>query len=116
MRKWSIHRANLDPTIGSEQGKTRPVLVISEDAINNLLGCVNVLPITSLKTGRRIYPNEVLINATIGGLNNTSIILCHQIRTIDKLRLSHRYGEVSDVALQQEIMEALCFQLGINQE
>jgi len=31
--KWSIFLANLDPTIGSEQGKTRPVLVISEEEI-----------------------------------------------------------------------------------
>jgi mRNA interferase MazF len=34
VKKWTIYRANLDPTIGSEQGKTRPVLVISEDEIN----------------------------------------------------------------------------------
>ncbi len=114
MNKWSIYRANLDPTLGSEQGKTRPVLVISENAINNLLSCVNILPITSLKAGRRIYPNEVSIKATIGGLNNASIVLCHQIRTVDKLRLSHCYGEISDVMLQDEIIEALCFQSGIN--
>ena len=49
IRKWGIYRANLDPVIGSEQGKSRPVLVISEDEINNLLNTVNVLPITSRK-------------------------------------------------------------------
>ncbi len=114
MKKWSIYRANLDPTIGSEQGKTRPVLVISEDEINNLLSCVNILPITSLKMGRRIYPNEVLVDAMIGGLTNTSIVLCHQIRTIDKSRLFLHYGEISDITLQEEIIDALSFQLGIN--
>jgi mRNA interferase MazF len=49
MKKWSIYRANLDPVIGSEQGKSRPVLVISEDEINELLNIVNVLPLTSRK-------------------------------------------------------------------
>ena len=59
--RWNIFLANLDPVIGSEQGKTRPVLVISEDQINRILPVVNVLPITSRKAGRKIYPNEVLI-------------------------------------------------------
>ncbi len=86
-KKQSIYRANLDPVIGSEQGKSRPVLVISEDKINELLNTVNVIPITTRKTGRKVYPNESLIPANNFGLANESIILCHQIRTIDKQRI-----------------------------
>lgn len=88
MKRWAIYRANLDPVVGSEQGKTRPVLVISEDAINDLLNIVNVIPITTKKEGRRIYPNEVLIPANHFGLPNESIVLCHQIRTLDKRRMA----------------------------
>ena len=113
MEKWSVYRANLDPVIGSEQGRLRPVLIISDTAVNGILRCVNVLPITSLKEGRRIYPNEVLINANIAGLTSASIVLCHQIRTLDKTRLSYFYGEILDVSLQNEITDALLFQLGI---
>lgn len=51
--RWHVFLANLDPVIGSEQGKTRPVLVISEDQINQILPVVNVLPITSRKVGRK---------------------------------------------------------------
>ena len=47
VRKWTIYRANLDPVIGSEQGKSRPVIVISEDEINDLLNTVNIIPITT---------------------------------------------------------------------
>src|SRR3569833_106757 len=112
-KKWSIYRANLDPVIGSEQGKIRPVLVISEDGINNVLNVVNVLPITSRKPGRRVYPNEVLIPQNSFGLTNESLILCYQIRTIDKKRLSHFYGEIKDVVKLDEITDALSFQLGI---
>ena len=113
IKRWSVYRANLDPVVGSEQGKSRPVLVISEDDINNLLNIVNVIPITTRKSGRTIYPNETLIEANNFGLPNESIILYHQIRTLDKLRLTLLYGEISDPKKREEIIDTLCFQLGI---
>lgn len=116
VKKWSIYRANLDPVIGSEKGKSRPVLVISEDQINDFLNTVNVIPITSRKTGRKIYPNESLIAANNFGLENESIILGHQIRTIVKQRLSKEYGFISDPSLQSEVFDALFFQLGVDRE
>jgi len=73
--RWHIFLANLDPVLGSEQGKTRPVLVISDEEINKILPVVNVLPITSKKPGRKIYPNEVLIPSGTAGLDKESIIL-----------------------------------------
>ncbi|HLG04136.1 MAG TPA: type II toxin-antitoxin system PemK/MazF family toxin [Bacteroidia bacterium] len=114
IKRWSIYRANLDPVVGSEQGKSRPVLVISEDDINNLLNIINVIPITTRKPGRSIYPNEALISANTFGLRDESIILCHQIRTLDKKRLTLLYGDIGDPKKQSEIIDALCFQLGID--
>jgi len=61
--RWSVWLANLDPVVGSEQGKTRPVLVLSDTRLNQILPVVNVLPITSRKGKRRVYPNEALIPA-----------------------------------------------------
>ena len=43
-----------------------------------------------------------------------SIILCHQIRTLDKRRLAKQLGEIDNVGIKEEVIEALCFQLGIN--
>ncbi|MCF8308079.1 MAG: type II toxin-antitoxin system PemK/MazF family toxin [Bacteroidales bacterium] len=115
-KKWSILRANLDPVIGSEQGKSRPVLVIGESDINQLLNTINIIPLTSRKNNRNIYPNEVLLPPEKEyGIDNESIILCHQIRTLDKRRLSNYYGEIYSDAKRYEIMEALRFQLGIDQ-
>ena len=114
IKKWSIVRANLDPVIGSEQGKSRPVLIVSEDIVNDILNTVNVVPITSRKEGRKIYPNEVLIPANNYGLSNESIILCQQIRTLDKRRLSGYYGQINSEYAQEEVIDALCFQLGID--
>ena len=113
VERWSIWRANLDPVVGSEQGRRRPVLVISDTSLNDILPVVNVLPITSRKPGRRIYPNEALLSSGTGGLTEDSIVLCYQIRTLDKQRLSRLYGRVDDSARQQEILTALCFQLSI---
>jgi mRNA interferase MazF len=115
-KKWSVWRANLDPVIGSEQGKTRPVIIISENYINELLNIVNIIPVTSRKVGREVYPNEVLIQPNKFGLDRESIALCHQIRTIDKRRLSKQYGNINSKKVQRQIIEALSFQLGIGVE
>ena len=83
IERWEIWRANLDPVIGSEQGKVRPVLIFSSSALNKILPVVNVLPVTSRKTNRRIYPNEALIPVGIAGLTNESIvIMMHLVRDL----------------------------------
>ncbi len=112
-RKLEIYRANLDPVVGSEQGKSRPVLIVSENLINDLLNSINIVPITSRRNNRQVYPNEVLIPKRIYGLENESIVLCHQIRTIDKKRLSLKYGSINKSEIQNEVLEAISFQLGI---
>jgi mRNA interferase MazF len=111
--RWEIHLVNLDPTIGSEQGKTRPVLIVSDDDINAILPVINILPITSFKDGRRIYPNEVFLSKAQSGLDKDSIVLCYQIRTVDKKRLIKKLGDVKNDTLQSEIIDALSFQLGL---
>lgn len=111
VERWSVWRANLDPVVGSEQGLTRPVLVISQTAINDILPVVNVLPITSRKAGRRIYPNEALLPAGTAGLTLESIVLCYQIRTLDKRRRERACGTLDDKTLRQAIINALAFQL-----
>lgn len=111
--RWSVWLANLDPLTGSEQGGKRPVLVVSDEAMNARLPVVNVLPITSRKSGRRIYPNEVLLPTGTAGLVADSIVLCYQIRTLDKQRLARPLGMLNDATLQDEVIEALCFQLDI---
>jgi mRNA interferase MazF len=109
--RWSIWLANLDPLVGSEQGRTRPVLVLSDTRLNHILPVVNVLPITSRKQNRRIYPNEALIPGGTAGLDVESIILCYQIRTLDKQRLIKRLGVLGETNLRTEVLAPLRFQL-----
>ena len=74
--QWSVWLANLDPIVGSEQGRTRPVLVISDSSLNKILPVVNVIPITSLKPNRRIYPNDW---SQVVYLVAAQAALCYQI-------------------------------------
>jgi mRNA interferase MazF len=111
--RWNIFMANLEPVLGSEQGLTRPVMVISDEQLNHKLPVVNVLPITSHKNQRFLYPNEVLIQQGTAGLIRDSIVLCYQIRTLDKQRLQKHLGEVNDGRLQEYVLEALRYQLAL---
>ena len=104
---------NLDPVIGSELGKTRPVLVVSDVDINAILSVINILPITSYKQGRKIYPNEVFLEKGQSHLDKDSIVLCYQIRTIDKKRLIKKIGEIKADDVKNEIIDSLSFQLGL---
>jgi mRNA interferase MazF len=114
--QWHVFLVNLDPVVGSEQGKTRPVLIISEEQINQILPVVNVLPITSRKPGRKIYPNEVAIPKGMGGLSQESIVLCYQIRTLDKKRLIKVLGKIDSPKIEESIIEAPLFQLGMTRK
>jgi len=99
---FSIYWANLNPTIGREQSGHRPVLVVSND-IENQMDIITIIPITSRKKGRKIYPNEVLIQLD----NKEAILLCHQIRTISKNRLN-KHMAMLDEELKSKVVDVLC--------
>lgn len=107
INQWAIYRATLDPVLGSEQRGTRPVVVISHDDFNHLMPTVTILPMTSQKPGRRLYPNEVLLPAGTANLPVASLVLIHQIRTVAQERLSSCYGVINDCQLQQAIIRDL---------
>ena len=111
--KWGVFIADLNPVIGSEQKGKRPVIVVSDEDFNRAMPVVTILPITSLKEGRRVYPNEVLLKAGYGGLLQDSIILAHQIRTISKQRLKDLLGFINNSSAQEEINDALMVHLNL---
>ncbi len=94
---------DLNPIIGSEQAGKRPVVVVSDEAFNQSLPIVTILPITSYKEGRKIYPAEVFLSIDDSGLIKESIIMAHQIRTISKKRLSFLCGEIKDEIKRSDV-------------
>lgn len=98
MWKGEIFWARLDPVLGSEIAKTRPVLIVSNDINNQYGSTVTILPITS--STAKIYPFEVLLTAGEGGLQNESKVKANQIRTIDKSRLGNKLGQLDNARMK----------------
>jgi len=107
VNKWEIYYCNLDPVKGSEQQGTRPVLVVSNDAVNHHLTVATVLPLSSAKVNDRIYPTEVLLPVEATNLPKLSIAMVQQVRTISQDRLSVRVGCVTDLNIQNRILVAI---------
>lgn len=109
MRRSEIWLADLEPGVGSEANKIRPVVIASNDGANVRAarvarGMVTVVPVTSKV--RTIYPFQVALPADATGLPHDSKAQAEQVRSIDARRLIRRLGEVP-TALMAAIDEAL---------
>jgi mRNA interferase MazF len=89
--RGEIWLANLNPVRGSEQAGTRPVLIFQTDTINRFTTTVITIPFTT-NLRRASLPSCIKISAGKGGLSNDSVALCHQLRVLDKTRLTKRLG------------------------
>lgn len=85
IKRGEIYYAELNPVIGSEQGGTRPVLIISNNTGNRYSSTVIIAAITSRQTKNKL-PTHYDLNG-VSGLPADSIVLLEQIRTVDKKRL-----------------------------
>jgi len=106
-RKWDLCWVVLDPVRDHEQGGRRPALVYCNDVISQATGLVAVLPVTTLKTGRRVYPTEVPLRAAVAGLQADSLVLCHQLRTVAAVRLSPPFASLADPSLRAAVDRAV---------
>lgn len=89
MRRGEVWWVEFDPSLGSEIRKTRPAVIVSNDAANRNLARVVVVPLTS-STGR-VYPGEAVV--TVGG--QPSKAMADQIMAADKSRLKSRLDVLS---------------------
>jgi mRNA interferase MazF len=89
VKRFDVYLVNLDPTVGSEIQKTRPCLVISPDEMNRYIATVIVAPMT---TRGRSYPSRV--DCHFQGKDGQ--IVLDQIRTVDKVRLVRRLGQIDE--------------------
>ena len=110
IRRWGCYLAALDPAMGHEISKTRPVVVVSNDKNNTFSGTVTILPITSQNLNR-IYPFEVFLVEGEGNLPKNSKVKADQIRTLDKARLIKFIGMLQEHYIQK-IEEAIKIHLG----
>jgi mRNA interferase MazF len=95
IKRYEIYFADLNPAIGSEIRKVRPVIIISQDEMNNTLETVVVCPLTS-----KLHPRW-RTRLQIKCANKNAEIAVDQIRTISKQRLQNKIDKLSDIKASQ---------------
>jgi len=106
MRRGEVWWVNFDPSVGGEIKKSRPAVIISNDAANAFLNRLQVVPLTS--NIDRVYPSEALVS--LDGRSGKA--LADQLTTISKQRLGERIGVLSPEDVDK-VERAIRVQLGL---
>lgn len=101
MRRGEIYDARLDPAEGSEQAGSRPVIIVSRNAINLFSPVIVIVPLTKAANVKRDYPNDVRVAQGEGGLTLDSVALTGQVRAIAKSRLLRYRGTLSPEVMRR---------------
>ncbi len=109
IKRGEIYYADLSPVVGSEQGGVRPVLIVQNDVGNRYSPTVIVGAITS-KLDKAKLPTHVELRESTG-LEKQSVLLLEQLRTIDKVRLKTKVGEINTDTMKK-VNYALMVSLG----
>ena len=99
VKRGDVVVANLDPTIGVEIKKTRPVVILSNDSINQFSQLVVVVPLT--KNTAHLSPSHTIIPKGVARLAFASKAVTEQIKAVDKRRLVKRLGSLTPALLAQ---------------
>jgi len=111
IKRGDIWLADLNPVRGSEQAGTRPVLIFQNDAVNQFTTTVLAIPLTT-NLRRALLPSCIQISKGEGGLVSDSVALCHQLRTLDKTRLQHKIGAITQQTIAA-VENCVLFTLGV---
>lgn len=110
-KRGDLYYANLNPYQGSEQGGTRPVIVLQNNVGNIYCPTLIVAPLTSKIAEKKKLPTHYLVE-DIPKLATSSLVLLEQIKTIDKSRIISYIGKVSGEQMRG-IEDAMQISLGI---
>lgn len=111
IKRGEIVLVNLEPVIGSEQGRIRPALIIQNDIGNELSPTTIIAPITS-KIYSKEFPTNVFLRKQDSKLDKDSTVLLNQIRTIDKIRIIKKIIMLDDF-LMKKVDMAVKISLGL---
>jgi mRNA interferase MazF len=113
IKRGDIYYADLNPVVGSEQGESRPCLIVQNNTGNKHSPTVIVAPITG-RLKKNPIPTHVLLPKSCG-LERDSLALTEQIRAIDRSRLGNYIGFAGKSVMSQDD-RALSVSIGLNDE
>jgi mRNA interferase MazF len=102
---------DLNPVVGTEQAGIRPVVILQIDRAN-AVSPHTIIALFTTKIHRALLPSHLFVPSGVGGLNQDSVILCEQIRVIDKSRIIRVIGHL-DENYMDELAVALRVILGL---
>lgn len=111
LQRGAVVTVRFDPAEGSEIRKTRPAVVVSNNAACRFDAVVQVVPVTGLPD-RQLRPYEAFIDSDGSGLTRPSRAVTNQIRTITKRRIGRTLGRISS-AEESALDTALKIQLAL---
>jgi mRNA interferase MazF len=112
-KQFEIWLANLEPGIGTEAGKTRPVLVVQTDLLNQIHPSTLICPITTnIKSESQIL--RVNIKKGVAAVKEDCSVMIDQLRAIDNRRLITKIGKMP-VELSEKVKENLKIILELNE-
>lgn len=112
--RGDLYYADLGHGIGSEQSGYRPVVIVQNDTGNKFSTTVIIASITSCKAPKTRLPTHCYIGTTESGLEQPSIVLLEQLRTVCKSRLKRHIGKLPENMIP-ELNSALAISVGINE-
>lgn len=112
LRRGSVVLVRLDPGIGRAIRKTRPAVVVSNDAACRFDAVVQVVPVTTLPA-RDLRPYECRVDSAASGLERPYRVVANQVRTVAKERIASVLGSI-DATEQGSLDRALRVQLGFS--
>jgi mRNA interferase MazF len=105
--RGQIYFASLDPIQGREQSGRRPVLVVSNDAINRQPLVVAVIVGTDAANIQRDYPTNIRVTAAESGLPRDTLFLAFQLRSLDHSRFTGPAAGCLSPMRMAEVADAL---------
>ena len=99
-RRGEIYLVNFDPTLGREIQKTRPAVVVQNN-ISNQYSPITIVAAISSQFSDPPFPREVIVETAETGLPKRSAVIVNQIRSVDRMRLGKKIGQLSSASMQR---------------
>lgn len=101
MKQFDIYWCDFEPVLGSEQGGTRPCLILQSNALNTTAKTFLVAPLSTQKT-EKIYRTQILLKpSSKNGIIEPSKVKLDQVRVVDRIRFKQKLGSLEPYYYEQ---------------